>query len=110
MLCLYLQLEYLKEVCVFLDIPATNPPRFISHRWLSAYDVGLSIKRMLPALRVLYFGFMSKQDQALYNDILKDMYRDHGVSDKAQSRIAFIHQDLCKKGMFVCMICMHVCM
>lgn len=56
---------------------------------------------MLPVFRVLYFGFMGKQDQELYNEILQDLYRDHGVSEKAQRRVEFIHQDLCKKGMYV---------
>nr|XP_055069280.1 uncharacterized protein LOC129450264 [Misgurnus anguillicaudatus] len=93
------QLAYLKEIAEFLGIPATNPQRFVSHRWLSAYDVAINTKRMLPVFKVLYFGFMGKQDQELYNEILEDLYRDHGVSDKAQRRVRFIHQDLCKEGM-----------
>jgi len=101
MLCLYLQLSYLKEIAEFLDIPATNPQQFVSHRWLSAYDVGINTKRMLPVFRVLYFGFMGKQDQELYNKILQNLYRDHGVSDKAQQRVECIHQDICKKGMYI---------
>ncbi|KAL2085054.1 hypothetical protein ACEWY4_020572 [Coilia grayii] len=75
------QLDYLKIICEFLDVPATNPPRFISHRWLSAYDVGLSTKRMLPALRILYCGFMKKQDQDVYKEVLQDMYREHEHGD-----------------------------
>lgn len=110
MICLNLQLDYLKLICEFLDVPATNPPRFISHRWLSAYDVVLSIKRMLPALRILYYGFMKKQDQDVYKEVLQDMYREHEVSDQAQRRIELTHKDLCKKGMFVPTVCMCACM
>ena len=94
MLCLYLQLAYLIEIAEFLDIPATNSQRFVSHRWLAAYDVWINTKRMLPVFRVLYFGFMGKQDQELYNETgpLQDLYRDHCVSDKAHRRVEFIHQ------------------
>ncbi|CAL8275572.1 unnamed protein product [Arctogadus glacialis] len=81
-----------------MDIPATNPQRFIPHRWLSAYDVGMHTKRMLPVYKVLYFGFMGK-DKALYKDPLQQLYTDYHVSEKAQRRIAFLHQDLSKKGM-----------
>ncbi|XP_029624602.1 uncharacterized protein LOC115203766 isoform X2 [Salmo trutta] len=28
---------YLKEICQYLNIPASNPQRFVSHRWLSTY-------------------------------------------------------------------------
>ncbi|XP_048107000.1 uncharacterized protein LOC125299671 [Alosa alosa] len=93
------QLDYLKMICEFLDVPFTNPPRCISHRWLSAYDVGLGTKRMLPALKILYYGFMKTQDQEVYKEVLQDMYREHELSDQAQRRIEFIHKDLCKKAM-----------
>ncbi|CAL8237186.1 unnamed protein product [Boreogadus saida] len=90
---------YLREVAEYMDIPATNPQRFIPHRWLSAYDVGMHTKRMLPVYKVLYFGFMGKEDKALYKDPLQQLYTDYHVSEKAQRRIAFLHQDLSKKGM-----------
>ncbi|CAL8269959.1 unnamed protein product [Arctogadus glacialis] len=93
------QLMYLREVAEYMDIPATNPQSFIPHRWLSAYDVGMHTKRMLPVYKVLYFGFMGKEDKALYKDPLQQLYTDYHVSEKAQRRIAFLHQDLSKKGM-----------
>lgn len=101
---MYFQVMYLKEIGEYMDIPATNPQRFVSHRWLSAYDVGMQTRRMLPMYRVLYFGFMGQQDQDLYKEILEQLYRDHGVSEKSQRRIQEIHQDLSKKGMY-CIFC-----
>ncbi|KAI9525188.1 hypothetical protein NQZ68_009396 [Dissostichus eleginoides] len=87
------------EVCEFMGIPGTNPQRFTAHRWLSAYDVGISTRRMLPAYKVLYFGFLNRADQNLYMDILEEIYKDHGVGERAKARIQFFHQDLRKKGM-----------
>ncbi|CAL8398085.1 unnamed protein product [Boreogadus saida] len=52
---------------------------------------------MLPVYKVLYFGFMGKEDKALYKDPLQQLYTDYHVSEKAQRRIAFLHQDLSKK-------------
>ncbi|KAI4816005.1 hypothetical protein KUCAC02_006124 [Chaenocephalus aceratus] len=42
------QIMYLKEIAEYMDIPASNPKRFVSHRRLSAYDVGMQTKRLLP--------------------------------------------------------------
>lgn len=33
----FCQVMYLKEICQYLNIPAYNPQRFVSHRWLSTY-------------------------------------------------------------------------
>ena len=89
---------YLKEVCQFMHIPATNPQRFVQHRWLSAYNVSIATKRMLPAYKVLYYGFLSAEDKALYRDPLEALFRQHNVSEKAQQRIFSLHGDLNKKG------------
>ena len=81
------QVKYLIEICEFMGIPGTNPRRFVAHRWLSAYDVGIITRRMLPAYKVLYFGFLSQADQTLYEDVLEDIYKDHGVGERAKARI-----------------------
>ena len=88
------QLKYLMEICEFRGIQGTNP-----QRWLSAYDLGISTCRMLPAYKVLYFGFLSQADQTLYEDVLQEIYKDHSVGEWAKARIQYFHQDLCKKGM-----------
>ncbi|KAK1893437.1 Aspartyl/glutamyl-tRNA(Asn/Gln) amidotransferase subunit B [Dissostichus eleginoides] len=81
------QVHYLMEVCELMGIPGTNPQRFTAHPWLSAYDVVISTRRMLPAYKNLYM------------DILEEIYKDHGVGERAKARIQFFHQDLRKKGM-----------
>lgn len=95
--CFY-QRAYLREVCEHLNIPGSTPKRFVQHRWLSAYDVGISTQTMLPAYKVLYFGFMDKEDKALYKEPLEQLYADHSVNEKAQRRIQSFHSDLSGKG------------
>lgn len=80
-----------------MGIPGTNPQRFVTHRWLSAYDVGISTRGMLPAYKVLYFGFLSQADQTLYKVVLEEIYKDHGVGERAKARIKYFHQDLRQK-------------
>ncbi|KAJ4921189.1 hypothetical protein JOQ06_025912, partial [Pogonophryne albipinna] len=50
-LCASDQIMYLKEIAEYMDIPASNPKRFVSHRRLSAYDVGMQTKRLLPVYK-----------------------------------------------------------
>lgn len=84
-------------VCEVLEIPGTAPQRFISHRWLSAYDIALSTKRMLLAYKVLYFGFLKIGDRSLYKDELKEIFRNHHVNREARQTIKEIHEDLRRK-------------
>ncbi|KAL0978791.1 hypothetical protein UPYG_G00175240 [Umbra pygmaea] len=93
------QLAYLREICEFMSIPGSAPKRFIQHRWLSAYDVAITTQRMLPAYKVLYYGFMDKEDKALYKDPLGQLFTNYKVSEKAQTQIGSFHEDLSKKGM-----------
>ncbi|KAK5911928.1 hypothetical protein CesoFtcFv8_001854 [Champsocephalus esox] len=73
----------------YMDIPASNPKRFVS-----AYDVGMQTKRLLPVYKILYYGFMGNEDKALYQDPLQQLYEDYHVSEKAQRRITLM---LCTK-------------
>lgn len=68
MTCFYLQTMYHKEIAEYMDIPATNPQRFIAHRWLSTYDVGMQTRRTLPAYKV-NFSFTSHTQS--YNETVK---------------------------------------
>ena len=81
-----------------MSIPGSTPKRFVQHRWLSCYDVGLSTQTMLPAYKVLYFGFMDKEDKALYKEPWEQLYAAHHVSEKAQRHIQSFHKDLSGKG------------
>lgn len=44
--------------------------------WLSAYDVGISIQKMVPIYKVLYFRFMDEEDKALYKKELEQLYAE----------------------------------
>lgn len=46
--------EAVSELCQILGIRYTVPERFLSHRWLSAYDVSVSTLRLWYAYRVFY--------------------------------------------------------
>lgn len=94
----FCQRAYLQEVCEYLSIPGSTPKRFVQHRWLSSYDVGVSTQTMLPAYKVLYFGFMDEEDKALYKEPLEQLYAAHSVNEKAQRRIQSFHSDLNGKG------------
>ena len=69
-------MKYLLEICEFLAVPGTSPQRFVAHRWLSAYDVGINTRRMLPAYKVLYVGFLSQADQTLYQEVLEEIFKE----------------------------------
>ncbi|XP_076354683.1 uncharacterized protein LOC143249156 [Tachypleus tridentatus] len=94
------QLMNLKEVCEFLGIPFTTPPRFVSHRWLSAYDATVTTARIMEAYTVLYFAFLSKSEQPVYKEVIEEIYKKlYQVSTKGQARITAIHAELKKKSM-----------
>lgn len=81
-----------------MNIPGSAPKRFIQHRWLSSYDVAISTQRLLPAYKVLYYGLMDKEDQAIYNEPLEQLFAQYNLSEKAQRQIRSFHHDLRKKG------------
>ncbi|XP_056449462.1 uncharacterized protein LOC130385149 [Gadus chalcogrammus] len=94
------QVMNLKEVSQILNIPASNPQRgFVSHRWLSAYDASMATYAMLPAYKVLYFGFLSAEDKDLYKEPLESIYTKYTVNPTARARIRTLHEDLNRKGM-----------
>lgn len=92
-------MQYLREICLLMKIPASNPQRgFVSHRWLSAYDASLRTSSMLPAYKVLYYGYLSVGDKELYQEPLEALYGQYSVSQEGKSRVRWIHDDLKKKG------------
>lgn len=92
---------YLKEVCEILNVPASSPQRgFVSHRWLSAYDASMATHAMMPAYKVLYFGYLTSDDKELYREPLQLIYTQYHVNQAARARIEAIHEDLNRKGKF----------
>ncbi|CAL8373269.1 unnamed protein product [Arctogadus glacialis] len=69
------QVMYLKEIAMIQNLPASSPQRgFVPHRWLSAYDASMATHAMMPAYRVLYYGYLSTADKELYREPLELMY------------------------------------
>ncbi|XP_042259678.1 uncharacterized protein LOC121891033 isoform X1 [Thunnus maccoyii] len=89
---------YLQEVCEYLKIPGSTPKGFVQQGWLSAYDVGIGTQTMLPACKVLYYGFMDEEDKALYKEPSEQLYANHSVNEKAQRRIQSFQSDLSRKA------------
>ena len=65
--------ENLKEICSLLSIPYSMPAARVDHKWLSSFDAAVTDEPMLPALRLLYYAWLSKEDKIVYNDIVQEL-------------------------------------
>ncbi|KAF3858932.1 hypothetical protein F7725_012133 [Dissostichus mawsoni] len=78
--------------------PASSPQRgFVPHRWLSAYDASMATYAMMPAYRVLYYGFLSTADKELYREPLELMYTKYHVNQAGRARIKVVQEELNRK-------------
>ncbi|KAI4821042.1 hypothetical protein KUCAC02_028994 [Chaenocephalus aceratus] len=94
------QVMYLKEIAMILNISASSPQRgFVPHRWLSAYDASMATHAMMPAYKVLYYGFLSTADKELYREPLELMYTKYHVNQAGRARIKVVQEELNRKGM-----------
>ena len=93
------QSSYLQQICEMIGVPFTQPPRFLSHRWLSAYESAMSAERLMPAYQILYYGFLTGDDKAVYHDTLQELYDKYKINGTAKRKIRSFHEDLVKKGM-----------
>ena len=57
--------DYMKEISFLMGIKFTMPERFVSHRWLSCYDVSASNLLKLDLYTVFYSAFLKGEDRAL---------------------------------------------
>lgn len=48
--------SWLKEICALMGVTFTVPDRFLSHRWLSCYDVATSTLRLFEAYEVFFYA------------------------------------------------------
>ena len=56
----------------------------VDHRWLSSYDAEVTDKPMLPALTLLHYAWLSKEDKIVYKNIvqeLKEVYNQISYSN-----------------------------
>lgn len=59
----------LNEMCLILGVSYVTPLRFVSHRWLSCYDVMVADLTMMDAFTVFYFAFLPKSEKFTYNGL-----------------------------------------
>ncbi|CAM1291290.1 FBN1 (predicted) [Pycnogonum litorale] len=91
--------DALAEICELLGLKFTTPARFLSHRWLSCYDVSVSTLLMMDAFEVFYQAFLPKDMLELYSPVMVAILRKRNVSQEARARIKEILQGLSKKKM-----------
>ena len=92
-------LDYLREICSFLNIAFTKPEKFTKHRWLSAFDVAASTIRLYDAYQLLYFGFLSQEDKHSYKPVILAILRRQSVSKESHRELAAIWSKLKLKKM-----------
>ena len=76
---------YLKEICSLLSIPQSMLAATVDHRWLSSCDATVTDEPTLPALTLLSYAWLSKEDKMVYKDIvqeLKEIYNQISSSTK----------------------------
>ena len=86
--------EYFRDVCEILDIKFTMPSRFVSHRWLSVYDISISTLRVWDSLQVFYFGFLPGDARVTYQAVVAEILRKRGVTAEGRARIREIQESL----------------
>ncbi|XP_052282792.1 uncharacterized protein LOC127879778 [Dreissena polymorpha] len=91
--------DSLAEVCNLLGIKFTAPERFLSHRWLSAYDLAVSTLRMWSAYQVFYYAFIDKAFKADYWPVVKAILVACKVSQPAKEQIKAIIAEVGAKKM-----------
>ncbi|KAK6189782.1 hypothetical protein SNE40_001776 [Patella caerulea] len=89
--------DWLSDLCDILHVKFTMAQRYVSHGWLSVYDVALATDMLFDCYITFYYGFIPKTLQPNYTEILESIYEKKGVSKEARERIAEIHHQLAVK-------------
>lgn len=91
------QKEVLHLICDAVGIKGTVPERYVPHRWLSVYDVCVDTSRMLDALVLFYYSFVSATDRAKHLSLIQEVYSKHGTSKSTQKAIETLQDKVGKK-------------
>lgn len=84
--------ELLQEICCMLNIKYTMPQRYVSHRWLSVYDVALDTLRLFDCLTVFYFAWLPESEKCKFLPAVVEVYHRLRVSQISRERITAIRQ------------------
>ncbi|XP_071506624.1 uncharacterized protein [Diadema antillarum] len=91
--------ELLLLICDALAIKGTMPERYVSHRWLSVYDVSVDTERMWDAYIIFYFSFLSDTERRKYASCVSDIFKKHQVDDNTQIALRNMQNSMKKKKM-----------
>lgn len=91
--------EALQLICEALGIKYTTPEGYVSHRWLSVYDVSLDTERMWDADVVFYFSFLTKKDGAIYSDCILEVFKKCNIANSTKEAIGKLQKKLGQKKM-----------
>ena len=91
--------QLLAEICSLLDVKFTSPELYVATRWLSVYDVAVDTIRMLDALTIFYYGFLSSLDASHFLHACVEIYYRKQLSGNSKDAIREIHATLRKKNM-----------
>lgn len=87
------------EICCALKVKCTMPQAFVSFRWLSLYDCARDLLRLLGALTVFYFSFLSALDSSQFLHIVVSLYKTCDVKDSAKDHIRNLQKILKEKAL-----------
>ena len=91
--------HYLEEICNILGLNFTKPDRFLRHRWLSVYDVSISVLRYMDLYFIFFYSCLSKEDKLLYKDVLKNLYEKYVLTESDVTEIKAIQRKIELKKM-----------
>ena len=83
--------DFLQEVCELIGIGFTMAERFVSHRWLSNYDVSLSNLRLFEAYTIFYYSFLNKAAKSLYLPVLVTIFHKKRFFTKSEKSLEGNH-------------------
>ena len=89
--------DYFEQICELSGVKYTMPERFVSHRWLSAYDVAVDTERLFKAYQVFYFAFLPKSVKRDYIEIVLEVSKSLHISIESSKRIREIRSELASK-------------
>ncbi|XP_062595254.1 uncharacterized protein LOC134256589 [Saccostrea cucullata] len=90
--------ESMEEICLMLGVKFTMPQRYVSHRWLSVYDVTMDTLRMFDAFAIFYYSWVISLDfdKVKYLPVVVEVYHRLKVPKESRQRINDIMTHLLK--------------
>ena len=79
---------YLEGICEIFFIKYTMSERFLSHRFLSEYQLALDTQRLLHTYTIFYFSFVKdKKEAETYRPIYQEVFRRKNVSAESLEQL-----------------------